>query len=59
MKRDLQIYRNEADRPHAPEAMVAWLWTILFVVIVGSTFVQSQFIPKVIETATAAAATLP
>jgi hypothetical protein len=35
MKRDLQIYRNEADRPHASEAMIAWLWTILFVVIVA------------------------
>ena len=32
-------------------------WTILFVGIVGSAIVQSQSIPKVIETATAAAPT--
>ena len=54
MKRDLH---HEAERRYAPESMIAWLWTILFVVIVGSAFIQSQFIPKVVETATAAAPT--
>jgi len=59
MKRGLQNYHNEAERPYGPEAGIAWLWTILFVVIVGATFVQSQSTTKVIETATVAAPTPP
>ena len=58
MKRD-DLHRKEAQLPYATESMIAWLWTILFVVIVGSAIVQSQSIPKAIETATAAAPTPP
>ena len=56
MKRDR--HRND-EGSFATAPMIAWLWTILFVGIVGSAFVQSLSIPKVIETATAAAPMLP
>ena len=49
MNRNLKIYEHEAERSHGQEAIVASVWTLLFVVMVGASFLGGQ--SKPVETA--------